>query len=208
MRGLTDPLVLIVDDEPDLLKIYGNHLKGLKIKVVSFGDPIEALEYLKSSEEAPDLLISDFMMPNMKGIEFLSEASKIFPGVNAILLSAFLDKEKVIEAANLGFVSIIEKPVNRQELQFKVEGFMFNSQSRKLKEKTTKLLDRIVELFGIFRVLCMDELNVKSVLEESLVADPNSPRHEAVSLELEIESLEAELREIAQWEQELRKAAS
>ena len=74
-----------------------------------FNSPTEALEFLKDNK--PDLVVSDFMMPDMNGLEFLKEVNKLYPEVSKILLTGYADKENAIRAINeVGLYRYIEKP--------------------------------------------------------------------------------------------------
>ena len=83
-------------------------VEGFK-DVVVYNDPIKAIEYLKTN--SPDLIISDFLMPEMNGMEFLREAKKLYPETSMILLTAYADKENAIKTINeIGVYKYIEKP--------------------------------------------------------------------------------------------------
>lgn len=72
-----------------------------------FNNPLEAIEFLKSN--IPDIIISDFIMPEMNGLEFLTEAKKLYPEVSMILLTGYADKENAIKAINeIGLYKYIE----------------------------------------------------------------------------------------------------
>lgn len=108
--------ILILDDE----KIVTATLKTLLSlegfqNAVYFNSPVEALEYLKLDK--PDVIISDFMMPEMNGIDFLSEAKKMYPDISMILLTGYADKENAIRAINeVGLYKYIEKPWDNEDL--------------------------------------------------------------------------------------------
>ena len=91
--------IVVVDDE----KMVTSAFKTL-FKVEGFNDihlfnsPKAAVEFLK--ENVPDLIISDFIMPEMNGLEFLREAKKLYPEVSMILLTGYADKENAIKAIN------------------------------------------------------------------------------------------------------------
>ena len=108
--------IVVVDDE----KIVTSAFKAL-LKVEGFSDahlfnsPSEALEYLKNNK--PDLVISDFLMPDMNGLEFLKSVNDIYPEVSKILLTGYADKENAIRAINeIGLYRYIEKPWNNDDL--------------------------------------------------------------------------------------------
>ena len=108
--------IVIVDDE----KMVTSAFKTL-FKVEGFNDihlfnsPCEALAFLK--DNIPDLIISDFIMPEMNGLEFLREAKKLYPEVSMILLTGYADKENAIRAINeVGLYKYIEKPWDNDDL--------------------------------------------------------------------------------------------
>lgn len=108
--------IVVVDDE----KMVTSAFKTL-FKVEGFNDahlfnsPKDALDYLKS--ETPDLIISDFIMPEMNGLEFLREAKKLHSDVSMILLTGYADKENAIKAINeIGLYKYIEKPWDNDDL--------------------------------------------------------------------------------------------
>ena len=78
------------------------------------------MEFLK--ENIPDLVISDFMMPEMNGLEFLTEAKKLHPEVSMILLTGYADKENAIKAINeIGLYKYIEKPWDNDDLMMNIK---------------------------------------------------------------------------------------
>lgn len=108
--------VLVLDDD----KLVTSSLKSLLmlegfIDVVYFNNSKEAILYLK--DNVRDVIISDFMMPEMNGLEFLSEAKKLYPNASMILLTGYADKENAIKAINeVGLYKYIEKPWDNDEL--------------------------------------------------------------------------------------------
>lgn len=108
--------IVVVDDE----KMVTSAFKTL-FKVEGFNDihlfnsPKSAVEFLNSNR--PDLIISDFIMPEMNGLEFLREAKKLYPEVSMILLTGYADKENAIKAINeIGLYKYIEKPWDNDDL--------------------------------------------------------------------------------------------
>lgn len=132
--------VLILDDE----KIVTSTLKTLLSlegfsNVDYFNSPYEALEHLKL--DRPDVIISDFVMPKMNGIEFLIEAKKMYPEVSMILLTGYADKENAIKAINeVGLYKYIEKPWENEDLIINIKNAIERS------HLVTELKDKIIEL--------------------------------------------------------------
>ena len=104
-----------------------------------FNDPIEALEFLKL--ETPDLILSDFLMPQMNGFEFLSAAKVLHPDASMILLTGYADKENAIRAINeIGLYKYIEKPWDNDDLIMNIQNGIERC------HLLTQLKDKIEEL--------------------------------------------------------------
>lgn len=138
----SDYKIIIVDDE----KIVTSTLKNLLIieadyAPVIFNSPIDAIEYLKKSDA--DLIISDFLMPEMNGIEFLRIAKEFHPGASLILLTGYADKESAINAINdIGLYRYIEKPWNNDDLLLCIKNGIERSHlQEKLEQKINELSD-------------------------------------------------------------------
>ena len=116
MENYKQKRIVVVDDEAMMLSTLKMLLNIEGFENTHFFDsPKPALEDIK--ENMPDLILSDFMMPEMNGIEFLSEAKKICPDVSMILLTGYADKENAIKAINeVGIYKYIEKPWDNEDL--------------------------------------------------------------------------------------------
>lgn len=113
--------IVIVDDDKSVTSAFKLLLKveGYT-NAAFFNNPLEALEYLKN--EFPDLIISDFMMPEMNGLIFLTEAKKLHPEASMILLTGYADKENAIKAINeVGLYKYIEKPWDNDDLLMNIK---------------------------------------------------------------------------------------
>ena len=108
--------LVVVDDEKIVTSAFSTLLKVEGFSDAHFfNSPLEALEFLK--ENTPDIIISDFLMPEMNGLEFLAEAKNLHPEVSRILLTGYADKENAIRAINeVGLYRYIEKPWNNDDL--------------------------------------------------------------------------------------------
>lgn len=108
--------IVIVDDDETLIStlktlLYLEDFSNAEF----FTDPRLALEYIK--DNAPDLIMSDFVMPEMNGLEFLSKANELYPEVSKILLTGYADKENAIRAINeVGLYKYITKPWENDDL--------------------------------------------------------------------------------------------
>lgn len=111
------PTVMIVDDEEIVLKSIKNYLLlETEYNILAYSNPVEALADLDNHKI--DLVISDYLMPQMNGIEFLLKVKEKFPTATRIILTAYADKENAIKAINeLGLFQYIEKPWDNDALK-------------------------------------------------------------------------------------------
>jgi len=109
--------ILVVDDEVMITKTLSMLLKlRTQNDVITYNNPKDALSYVDSNNEV-DVIISDFLMPEINGIEFLLEMKKRQPKTESILLTGYADKENAIKSINeVGIYYYLEKPWNNEEL--------------------------------------------------------------------------------------------
>ncbi len=110
------PRLLLVDDEEMVLTSLGS-LFSLETDydVVTFTSAKKALEYVKDNDV--DLIVSDYLMPEMDGITFLGEVRAMKPDIPRIILTGYADKENAIKAINeVGLFQYIEKPWENDDL--------------------------------------------------------------------------------------------
>ena len=115
------PVIAIVDDEEMVLTSLRSFLMlETDYEVETFSSPKKALEQLK--EKNLDLIVSDYLMPEMNGIEFLLEIKKLHPFATRILLTGYADKENAIKAINeVGLYQYVEKPWDNDDLRITIQ---------------------------------------------------------------------------------------
>jgi PAS domain S-box-containing protein len=132
--------IVIVDDEVIVTSNLKTLLKleGFKTPEV-FNSSGEALEFIKKSKV--DMVISDFFMPEINGIELLKETRKVHPGATLVLLTGYADKESAIRAINeIGLYRYIEKPWDNEDLILCIKnGLERSGLIEKLQEKIWEL---------------------------------------------------------------------
>lgn len=83
-------LVAIVDDDEDITMLFKDALNGIKgITVFTFTDPILALEHFQENKDKYALVISDYKMPGLNGIELLRKMKDANKYVRTVLMTAF-----------------------------------------------------------------------------------------------------------------------
>ena len=108
--------ILLVDDEKMVLDSLQSFLElETDYQVEVFVSPEEALKY--AADHEVDLAVSDFMMPGLNGLDYLTRLAEIHPQAPRILLTGYADKNSAIKAINeLGIFQYIEKPWNNDDL--------------------------------------------------------------------------------------------
>jgi response regulator RpfG family c-di-GMP phosphodiesterase len=136
--------VLIVDDDPvvptslaALLELETAH------RVLVETSPVRAIELAKVNPL--DMIISDFLMPEMDGIQFLLEVRGLYPESVLILLTGYADKENAIRAINeVGIFHYLEKPWDNDDLLTVVRtGLDKRLQLHRLHERARELEARL-----------------------------------------------------------------
>ena len=143
-------VIVIVDDEEMVLTSLNAFLSlETDYKVKSFTSAKKALEYIKDNKV--DLVVSDYLMPEMDGITFLSEVRKIIPEVPRIILTGYADKENAIKAINnVGLFQYIEKPWNNEDILIVFRnGLEKQKLMKKLEEKIREINKAYEELKGL-----------------------------------------------------------
>jgi len=112
--------VLIVDDDLDLLRICSTYLNLADINVVGTAtDGYKAIEMLKNSIPKPDVIVIDYHMPKMNGIETSKKIIKSDNSYKIIMISARSSIKQ--RALSNGIHEFIEKPFNLQKLCEKIK---------------------------------------------------------------------------------------
>lgn len=120
MVYLTNRIVSIVDDEKDITELFKDALvKNIEdVTVVSFNDPILALEHFISNKDQYALVISDLRMPKISGIELLKKMKESNPLVRTILMTAFelddLQDKEILEKHVVD--KLLQKPIRLDDL--------------------------------------------------------------------------------------------
>ncbi|MBI5891833.1 MAG: response regulator [Nitrosomonadales bacterium] len=107
--------ILLVDDEQNVLNALRRELGG-DYELETFDDPAAALEHCRATQF--DLVIADYNMPGLNGIEFLKQFKQIQPDASRILLSGEADINTLIRTVNETHIyRFLSKPWERSELQ-------------------------------------------------------------------------------------------
>jgi len=124
------PSVLVVEDN-DEMRFYLKEILGEYAIIAETRHGREGLKWLKSNE--PDLIISDVMMPEMDGYEFLSQLKMhdAYRGIPVVMLTARASEEDLLHGLSLGVDDYIIKPFNAKELKIRIHNLLTNQEIRK-----------------------------------------------------------------------------
>ncbi len=111
----TGPSILVVDDEPSVLRYMQTLLEIESYNVETASSGQEALRRIEK-DPPPDLVLLDLLMPELDGLGTLVQLRRIRPGLKVIMLSCVSDPRKVVEAGRHGATDYLTKPFQKAQL--------------------------------------------------------------------------------------------
>jgi PAS domain S-box-containing protein len=108
--------ILLVDDEPDIVKLGLHMLRDLGYAVTGRTSSLAALELFRKDPGAFDLVISDYTMPKMTGVQLIDKLRELQPDLPAIVISGFHDAVSASVTAGGATVEYVRKPFSRANL--------------------------------------------------------------------------------------------
>ena len=144
-------VVAIIDDEPMVTQSIKNFLAlETDYDVLVFNSPREAIDTLR--DRPVDVVISDYLMPDLNGIEFFLKLKEFQPQATRILLTGYADKENAIKAINdVGLYQYIEKPWENDDLKLIIRnGIEKRMLLKRLAEKVAELDKASADLKGVY----------------------------------------------------------
>ena len=153
-----NPVVVFIDDEPDVTEALKDLVESeTDWTVYTFNVPIEAIDYF--NEQKAQAVMSDYLMPEMNGIELLKKIRQSNPNAALMILTGYADKEGAIRAINeVGLYYYLEKPWDNDQillvLRNAIERFDIIEQlektnqelERKVKERTRQLERAMIQM--------------------------------------------------------------
>ncbi len=139
-----DLQIISIDDNENNLFLIEAICEEMKLNVKSFSEPLEALMHVLQNRV--DLIIIDYMMPNLDGIEFIKEFRRKNKKVPIVMVTAAGDDETIHkEAFEAGVNDFLSKPVNSVLFKARVTNLLTNYQNTLLIEDRAKLLEEEVK---------------------------------------------------------------
>lgn len=107
--------LLMVDDEPGVLRALSLLLTGYKCRVTALSSPTLLLEHIQSGSK-PDVILSDLRMPEMSGLELLASLKAQGCATPFLLMSGHASPSELAEARLAGVTAFLSKPFLPQDL--------------------------------------------------------------------------------------------
>lgn len=140
MNQQSKAAVILVDDEEMVITSVRAYLAlEADFNLQGFTDPSRAIEHMQSNDF--DVVVSDYLMPGINGIQLLKKAKEARPEASRILLTGHSDKQSAIEAINdVALFQYIEKPWDNQQLLLAIQGGVERAQLlRELRDRMSEL---------------------------------------------------------------------
>lgn len=140
--------VLIVDDQPSARTMLRHVIEGIGpgVHVSDFGNPVDALRW--SENNTPDLLLLDYRMPEMDGLEFARRFRRplVRRDVPIVLISVVGDEPVRQAALDAGVIDFLVKPVRPRELRSRCKNLLqMRRQGETVKERARSLEQKVIE---------------------------------------------------------------
>jgi len=120
-----DSYILLVDDEKDILDLFSEYLSSNGFNTISFQNPIEALNYFYKNISNCSMVIADYKMPQMSGIDFIKkirEKDTADCKIKTMIISAYIKDNIPYDKSYVTLVDrILEKPVYLDRLKKEVQ---------------------------------------------------------------------------------------
>ncbi|MBU4315959.1 MAG: response regulator [Proteobacteria bacterium] len=121
MNVLKTTRILIVDDEIEQLRTMKLGLRSRRYEVNTARNSKEALQQLDEDGDGYEVVVTDYCMPGMSGLQFLKKVKTQYKDLAVIMMTAFGKKEEFIEVLDHPRSGFIEKPFSMDELVWEIE---------------------------------------------------------------------------------------
>ncbi len=169
------PRVLVIDDEPHILKTIGICLRSVSSETCLLSNPAQAIE--KTRDFKPNLAFIDLKMEPVSGLELLKEMNSKFPTVTCVIITAHGTVESAVEALQEGAYNYLQKPFDCKELQVSVQKTW---EYHQLKHEVVNLRKMLADTASGYNGIVTRNREMKEILE---VAEKISPHPVSILIE-------------------------
>jgi DNA-binding NtrC family response regulator len=155
---MSEHKILIIDDETTQVQVLSGFLKKKGFEVEKATAGLEGLKIIE--KKTIDLIITDFKMPDIDGIEVLKRAKTINPEIDVIVMTAFGSIESATEAMRAGAIDYLTKPVDLDQLEILINKALEHKQ---LVSENRMLREQLAQKFKFEQIISSSE-----VMEEAI----------------------------------------
>jgi two-component system NtrC family response regulator len=163
---MKDYNILVIDDEAAQRDVLAGYLKKKGYKIFSASSGKEGIEIARTNPV--DIILSDFKMPDLNGIEVLKQIKKINPEISFVIVTAYGTVENAVRAMRLGAFDYISKPVDLDELDLMIERII---EHKNLKSENQLLKTQLQEKYKISSMVSQSQKMEEVVNVAARVAD-------------------------------------
>jgi len=149
---MKDYNILVIDDEVAQRDVLTGYLKKKGYKVFSASSGKEGIEIARTNPV--DIILSDFKMPDLSGLDVLEQVKKINPEISFVIVTAYGTVENAVKAMRLGAFDYISKPVDLDELDLMIERII---EHKNLKSENQLLKTQLQEKYKITSIVSQSQ---------------------------------------------------
>jgi DNA-binding NtrC family response regulator len=190
---MTKGKILIVDDDHSIIELLKTTLQESGYSVIAAYNGTQALQ--KFGVEKPDLILVDYKMPDMTGLDLIRELKKTTPHLKSVLITAFGSEEVAIEAVRQGINDYLKKPFDLEEITKVVEAQLGIKTAQKIEtikekitslEKTVTISRKLLQFFHamgeknrlkILEMLKRQDMNIMEIVKHFDMSQPTISHH-------------------------------
>ena len=171
--------IAIVDDTPlnlTLIQALVRKLTPPGTEIVTFTSPLEGLQWCGSNE--PDLLIVDYMMPDINGIEFIETVRKLYPAdtVPILMVTAAHEKEVRYQSLTAGANDFFTKPIDRHEFDPRVRTMLsLRASQQRLRNWNDDLREAVIRKTA--EIVAREQETIARLARAAEFRDPETGAH-------------------------------
>src|SRR6056297_1198189 len=149
--------ILLIDDDDSQREVLSGFMKKNDYKVSSYSSGEKGLEAVKKNYV--DLVITDFKMPGIDGLEVLEKVKQINPEIAVMIITAFGTIKDSVHAMKKGAWDYLSKPIDLDELKFKLEKLkQYKNLLRENENLRSRLSDGSIESNIVYQSSEMEEV--------------------------------------------------
>ncbi len=161
--------ILIIDDEQAQREVLTGYLKKKGYHILFADSGEEGIRIVK--QNAIDIILSDFKMPDKTGLEVLEQVKKINPEISFVIITAYSTVETAVKAMRMGAYDYISKPVDLDELDLLIEKIVEN---RNLKSENRNLKSQLQEKHKLASIISQSPRMEEVLSMASRAAESNA----------------------------------